>query len=130
MRGTNEHGGSLFSYGDLEARIPGGHPLRLIRSLVEEALLVLSPDFERLYSKTGQPSIAPEKLLRALLLQAFYTIRSERQLMEQLDYNLCGGERAAMMYTRIGIAKLNVVDPRLGSPTWVWVWCGKRKLLK
>ena len=88
MRGTGEHSGSLFSYVDLEARVPPDHPLRSIRALVDEALLVLSPDFERLYSKTGPPSIAPEKLLRALLLRAFYTIRSERQLMEQLDYNL------------------------------------------
>ena len=88
MRGTDEHSGSLFSYVDLEARVPADHPLRPIRALVDEALLVLSPDFERLYSKTGRPSIAPEKLLRALLLQAFFTIRSERQLMEQLDYNL------------------------------------------
>ena len=62
--------------------------MRPIRALVDEALVVLSADFERLYSRTGRPSIAPEKLLRALLLQAFYTIRSERQLMEQLDYNL------------------------------------------
>ena len=88
MRGTDDHSGSLFSYVDLEARVPRDHPLRPIRALVDEALLVLSPDLERLYSKTGRPSIAPEKLLRALLLQAFYTIRSERQLMEQLDYNL------------------------------------------
>ena len=88
LRGTDEHSGSLFSYVDLEARVPQDHPLRAIRALGDEALLVLWPDFERLYSKTGRPSIAPEKLLRALLLQAFYTIRSERQLMEQLDYNL------------------------------------------
>ena len=88
MRGTDERNGILFSYVDLEARVPADHPLRPIRALVDEALLVLSPDFEWLYSKTGRPSIAPEKLLRALLLQAFYTIRSERQLMEQLDYNL------------------------------------------
>ena len=88
MRGTDERDGILFSYVDLEGRVPADHPLRPIRALVDEALLVLSPDFERLYSKTGRPSIAPEKLLRALLLQAFYTIRSERQLMEQLDCNL------------------------------------------
>ena len=98
MRGTDEHSGSLFGYVDLEARFPADHPSWLIRALVDETLLVLSPDFERLYSKTGRPSIAPEKLLRALLLQAFYTIRSERQLMEQLDYNLLFrlfvGERA------------------------------------
>ena len=88
MQGTDEHGGSLFSYVDLEARVPQDHPLHPIRALVDEAPLVLSPDFERLHSRTGRPSIAPEKLLRALLLQAVFTIRSERQLMEQLDYNL------------------------------------------
>jgi transposase len=71
-----------------EARVPADHPLRLIRSIVDEALEVLSVEFEALYAKVGRPSIPPEKLLRALLLQAFYSIRSERQLMEQLDYNL------------------------------------------
>ena len=88
MRGEDERGGGLFSYVDLEARVPADHPLRAIRVLVDEALAALSADFAVLYSTTGRPSIAPEKLLRALLLQAFYTIRSERQLMEQLDYNL------------------------------------------
>ena len=88
MRGVDKRGEGLFSYVDLESRVPADHPLRAIRVLVDEALSALSGDFERLYSKTGRPSIAPEKLLRALLLQAFYTIRSERQLMEQLDYNL------------------------------------------
>ena len=88
MRGVDERGDGLFSYVDLEARVPADHPLRAIRVLVDEALAALSGDFARLYSKTGRPSIAPEKLLRALLLQAFYSIRSERQLMEQLDYNL------------------------------------------
>ena len=88
MRGEDTRGDGLFSYVDLEARVPADHPLRAIRVLVDEALAALSGDFERLYSRTGRPSIAPEKLLRALLLQAFYTIRSERQLMEQLDYNL------------------------------------------
>ena len=88
MRGVDERVCGLFSYVDLEARVPADHPLRAIRVLVDEALAALSADFAGLYSKTGRPSIAPEKLLRALLLQAFYTIRSERQLMEQLDYNL------------------------------------------
>ena len=88
MRGWDERSGGLFSYVDLESRVPADHPLRAIRVLVDEALSALSGDFERLYSKTGRPSIAPEKLLRALLLQAFYSIRSERQLMEQLNYNL------------------------------------------
>ncbi len=88
MRGRDERGEGLFSYVDLEARVPADHPLWAIRILVDEALAALSGDFARLYSYTGRPSIAPEKLLRALLLQAFYPIRSERQLMEQLDYNL------------------------------------------
>jgi transposase len=88
MRGTDEQTSGLFSYVSCEARVPSDHPLRAIRSIVDEALEVLSAEFERLYSKTGRPSIPPEKLLRALLLQAFYSIRSERQLMEQLDYNL------------------------------------------
>lgn len=78
----------MFSYLSCEARVPAGHPLRAIRGIVEEALSELSERFEALYAKAGRPSIPPEKLLRALLLQAFYTIRSERQLMEQLDYNL------------------------------------------
>lgn len=88
MRGSDERTEGLFSYVSCEARVPATHPLRAIRAITDEALEVLSPEFEKLYSKVGRPSIAPEKLLRALLLQAFYSIRSERQLMEQLDYNL------------------------------------------
>jgi transposase len=88
MRGSDEQTQSLFSYVSCEARVPTDHPLRLIRAIVDEALETLSPRFERLYATTGRPSVPPEKLLRALLLQAFYSVRSERQLMEQLDYNL------------------------------------------
>jgi transposase len=88
MRGADERSDQLFSYVSCEARVPADHPLRAIRMIVDEALEVLSADFEGLYARNGRPSIAPEKLLRALLLQAFYSIRSERQLMEQLDYNL------------------------------------------
>jgi transposase len=88
VRGSDERSEGLFSYVSCEARVPVDHPLRAIRAIVDEALEVLSPEFEALYSKVGRPSIPPEKLLRALLLQAFYTVRSERQLMEQLDYNL------------------------------------------
>ena len=88
MRGTDERSEGLFSYVSCEARVPADHPLRPIRAIVDEALEVLSGEFEALYAKVGRPSIAPEKLLRALLLQAFYSVRSERQLMEQLDYNL------------------------------------------
>jgi transposase len=88
MRGSDVRTDSLFSYVSCEARVPDSHPLRPIRAIVDEALEVLSPEFSKLYSQIGRPSIPPEKLLRALLLQAFYSVRSERQLMEQLDYNL------------------------------------------
>ena len=88
MRGSDERSGSLFSYVDLEFRIPQAHPLRAIRVIVNAALADLHADFEAMYSPLGRPSIPPEKLLRASLLQAFYTIRSERQLMERLDFDL------------------------------------------
>ncbi len=88
MRGVDERSGSLFSYVDLEARVRRDHPLRTIRALVNEALGALAGDFAALYSGFGRPSIAPEKLLRAMLLQAFYSIRSERQLMERLEFDL------------------------------------------
>lgn len=88
MRGTDERSGGLFSYVSLEARIPETHPLRAIRVLIDEALQGLSGEFEALYARTGRPSVPPERLIRALLLQVLYTVRSERQLMEQLDYNL------------------------------------------
>src|SRR3982075_145912 len=88
MRGSDERTGELFSYVDLEKRVPAKHPLRLVRGVVNEVLAALDRDFSKAYAASGRPSIAPERLLRALLLQAFYTIRSERQLMEQLDYNL------------------------------------------
>src|SRR6202021_3708815 len=78
----------LFSYIRLESRTPADHPLRAIRTLIDEALNGLSRDFNKLYARDGRPSIPPERLLRALLLQAFYSVRSELQLMEQLDYNL------------------------------------------
>jgi transposase len=88
MRGTDLQQGGMFSYVSLEERVPKSHPLRRIRAMVDAALSEMSPEFEVLYSKVGRPSIPPEKLLRALLLQVLYTIRSERMLMEQLDYNL------------------------------------------
>ena len=88
MRGSDERTGELFSYIDIEERVPENHPLRLIRLIVNEVLAALDREFAQLYAEDGRPSIAPERLLRALLLQAFYTIRSERQLMEQLHYNM------------------------------------------
>jgi transposase len=88
MRGDAPQQTAIFSYISPEERVPQEHPLRTIRMMVDAVLKELSPQFDRRYSSTGRPSIAPEKLLRALLLQVLYTVRSERLLMEQLDYNL------------------------------------------
>ena len=88
MRGWDARSDALFSYVSCEARVPKDNPLRPIRYIVDEALGALSPEFEKLYARFGRPAIPPERLLRALLLQAFSWVRSERQLMEQLDYNL------------------------------------------
>ncbi len=88
MRGSDVRSGSLFTLVDLEARVRSDHPLRAIRRFADAALEALTADFSRLYSGMGRPSIAPEMLLRAMLLQAFYSIRSERQLMERLEFDL------------------------------------------
>ena len=88
MRGADHHNERLFSYVRPDSRVPADHPLRAIRKITDAALASLSDRFDALYSGVGRPSIPPEKLLRALLLQAFYSVRSERQLMEQLNYNL------------------------------------------
>lgn len=88
MRGVEISCDGLFSYVPLEERISMDHPLRAIRSLVDEVLDQMCGRFEQLYSKTGRPLIPPEHLLRATLLQAFYSVRSERMLIEQIDYNL------------------------------------------
>jgi hypothetical protein len=88
MRGSDETSGALFSYVDLEERIPARHPLRKIRQVVNDALVSLDAEFAALYADLGRPSIAPERLVRASLLQILFSIRSERQLMEQMQYNL------------------------------------------
>src|SRR5688500_15850023 len=88
MRGDDRQTGWMFSYVSPEARVPADHPLRAVRRMTDAILERLSPRFDRLYSTMGRPSIPPEKLLRALLLQGLYTVRSERLLMEQLQYNL------------------------------------------
>jgi transposase len=88
MRGHDEQTAHLFSYVSPEHRVPVDHPLRTIREMTDRVLATLSRKFARMYSDIGRPSIPPEKLLRALLLQVLYTIRSERLLLEQLDYNL------------------------------------------
>ena len=88
MRGDDRRSDQLFSYVSIEDRVHAKHPLRLIREVVNDVLSSLSRDFDGVYAADGRPSIPPERLLRALLLQAFYSIRSERQLMEQMEFNL------------------------------------------
>jgi transposase/IS5 family transposase len=88
MRGDDNQQEGMFSYISPEKRVPADHPLRPIRKMVDEILKEMSPQFAKLYSEVGRPSIAPERLFRSLLLQIFYTVRSERMLIEQLQYNL------------------------------------------
>src|ERR1700724_2794741 len=88
MRGDDNQQEGMFSYISPEKRVPADHPLRSIRKMVDEILKEMSPKFAKLYSEVGRPSIAPERLLRSLLLQIFYSVRSERMLIEQLQYNL------------------------------------------
>ena len=113
MRGGDVRTESLFSYLSCEARVPQDHPLRPIWTIVDQALTVLSPGFDRLYSDLGRPSIPPEKLLRALLLQAFYSVRSERQLMEQLE--LQSAEMRATTSETVKLA-MNWSIERAGEP--------------
>ena len=88
MRGDDNQQEGMFSYVSPEKRVPTDHPLRPIRKMVDEILKEMSPQFAKLYSDVGRPSIAPERLFRSLLLQIFYSVRSERMLIEQLQYNL------------------------------------------
>ena len=88
MRGTDQQQNNVFSYISPEQRVPRDHPLRPIRTMVDEILKQLSPQFNKMYSKVGRPSIPPEQLLRAQLLQMLYSVRSERLLMEEMDYNI------------------------------------------
>src|SRR5579864_1756541 len=88
MRGDDQQQSGMFSYVSLEDRVPQEHPLRAIRKTVDEILRGMAKDFDGLYAKTGRPSVPPERLLRAVLLQIFYSVRSERLLMEQMNYNL------------------------------------------
>jgi transposase len=115
MRGQDDRSGALFSYVDLESRVPRGHPLRRIRTIVNQALVALSGDFDQLYGRIGRPGVPPEKLLRALLLQAFYSIRSERQLMERLDFDLL-----FRWFPRVGPKGRPRTGSRLGIDDPVW----------
>ena len=88
MRGDDLQQAGMFSYLSPEQRVPADHPLRAIRKIAEAVFVGLSPQFDKLYARQGGPSVAPEKLLRALLLQVLYSVRSERLLMEELNYNM------------------------------------------
>ena len=113
MRGTDKRSGEMFSYVDLEQRVRTDHPLRAIRAVVSEALDALSGEFAALYSGMGRPSIAPEMLLRAMLLQAFYSVRSERQLMERLEYDLLFRWFIRLGCRRAGLGSLDLLqEPR------------------
>jgi len=88
MRGTDQQQSRVFSYVSAEQRVRRGHPLRPIRTMVDKILKQFSPPFDKMYAKVGRPSIPPEQLLRAQLLQMLYSVRSERLLMEEMDYNI------------------------------------------
>jgi transposase len=88
MRGDDQQQSGMFSYVSVDERVPQDHPLRVVRKMVDEILRAMAKDFDGMYAKTGRPSVPPERLLRAVLLQIFYSVRSERMLMEQMNYNL------------------------------------------
>ena len=110
MRGSDQRSGELFSYVDLEKRVRLDHPMRAIQVLTDSALETLSGDFAALYSGLGRPSIAPEMLLRAMLLQAFYSVRSERQLMERLEFDLLFRWFVGARYERSGMGSLDLFE--------------------
>lgn len=133
MRGTDETSGALFSYVDLEERIPLGHPLRKIRQVVNDALASLDAEFEALYTDFGRPSIPPERLIRASLLQMLFSVRSERQLMEQMDYNLMfrwfvglGIDDPVWGEGRPGIDPVDQFSPERAKPRAVGRPCSRR----
>src|ERR1700739_1017275 len=110
MRGDDDLQEGIFSYISPEKRVPADHPLRPIRKMVDEILKEMSPKFSKLYSNVGRPSIAPERLLRSLLLQVFYSVRSERMLIEQLQYNMLfrwfvGMEMDEVVWNHAGYSK-------------------------
>ncbi len=120
MRGEDIKHDQLFSYGSLEERVPASHPLRAIRLMVDEALKQMSKRFDEIYGDEGRRSIPPERLLRALLLQMLYSVRSERMLMEQLEYNLLFRWFVGLAtMIRFGIQPFS---PRTGTACWRARW--------
>ncbi len=133
MRGTDGTSGSLFSYVDLEERIPPRHPLRKIRQVVNDALSSLDAEFEALYTDFGRPSIPPERLIRASLLQILFSLRSERPLMEQMDYNLMfrwfvglGIDDPVWGEGRLGIDPVDQFSPERAEPRAEGPACSRR----
>jgi hypothetical protein len=127
MRGDDKQQAAMFSYVILEARIPADHPARQIRAMADRALARQDAEFEKLYSSTGRPSIAPERLLRATLLMVLYSIRSERQLMEQLQYNLLfrwfPPQRRRPVAGGPGVSTPATKTCRWGPrSSWAWRW--------
>lgn len=123
MRGAEDPQKAMFSYVSPEHRVPAKHPLRAVRELVDVALRDMNVALAAMYSHTGRPSIPPERLIRVLLLQIFYSIRSERLLMEQLDYNLLfrcsAGSWVWKSMTRSGTPR---PLPRTGTGWWITTW--------
>src|SRR3984885_11261808 len=113
MRGDDNQQEGIFSYVSPEKRVPADHPLRPIRKMVDEILKEMSPQFAKLYSEVGRPSIAPERLFRSLLLQIFYSVRSERMLIEHSSTTCCSGGLWGWRWTReCGITRCTA---RIGS---------------
>ena len=110
MRGSDERTGSLFSYVGVEGRLRPDHPLRAIRALTDETLATMDRDLAALYSGIGRPSIAPQMLLRAMLLQAFYSVRSERQLMERMEFDLSVPLVCRARRGRAGVGRLHLLE--------------------
>src|SRR5258706_14972432 len=130
MRGTDQQQSHVFSYISPEQRVRKDHPLRPIRTMVDEILKQLSPQFSKMYAKVGRPSIPPEQLLRAQLLQLFYSVRSERLLMEEMDYNILfrwfvGLNLECAGINRREVANARVVQVRRSEPTWPRVMRGQ-----
>jgi len=120
MRGEDLQQHELFSYGSLEERVPADHPLRPIRIMVDQALKALDSRFDEIYGEDGRKSIPPERLLRALLLQMLYTVRSERMLMEQLEYNLLF--RWFVGCRRTSRSGIRPYSPRTATGCWKARW--------
>jgi hypothetical protein len=116
MRGENTKQSSMLMLMSPETRVPATHPLRSIKKLADAGLAKLSPVFDQMYSTNGRPSIPPERLLKSMLLIALYTVRSERQFCEQLNYNCCSA--GFSIWTWRSLASIRPCSPRIGIDWW------------